>query len=585
MPPVIERPVGGRADKRVAGSLEELRAESSVYDDLHVEARRVLDRNPEPRNLRDVAVALESMGYTTTGARALGFDTVFDLALAVFDLTYLYYVPRTEVVPEAKPTWRRFVDDYLAGSWYGVPWILSIVVLFVGRVALWSSLDATPQVAGIVSLAFVVAAVMAGASSQMLARRGTFYFLQRNYPLVRWVVIRFLIYAVATTVLVIAVLYAFYVVPVYGLPLGQTFAEFAGAIFIFLLSAAPLYMLRRFYTLALATGLALVVTVVGAHLLSGSSNGVRHAQLIGLALGSGAMVIVAASYLAIRNEVDSGLGASLFVVKPPALRVVLWHSAPYGLYGMAYFVMILVGPLVVGFAYGGSLGLDQYVYPSAFQGSVAIALLELVVLLGLVHASVERFGRRLLPLLERHTLERWARTRASLRREWTHSVGLVFVVSSVVAWVLPTVLLHVLPATLTAGVRSPGGLMVLEASAYGFALVPVGMLCSQYLFFLGRPTPAVLAALAGALTATVATAALVHGGSAGPWSVGPVGRDQRLRPDRRGGVVPDAGGGRGVLLCLVLNRRTRARTRAASRSPGRRPPRPAASPVRWHHRT
>ena len=520
MSPVTESPAGGRVGG-VAGSLDELRTESSVYDDLHVEARRVLDRNPEPRNLRDVAVALESMGYTTTGARALGFDTVFDLALAVFDLTYLYYVPRTEVVPEAKPTWRRFVDDYLAGSWYGVPWILSIVVLFVGRVALWSSLDATPQVAGIVSLAFVVAAVMAGASSQMLARRGTFYFLQRNYPLVRWVVIRFLIYAVAATVLVIAVLYAFYVVPVYGLPLGQTFAEFAGAIFIFLLSAAPLYMLRRFYTLALATGLALVVTVVGAHLLSGSSNGVRHAQLIGLALGSGAMVIVAASYLAIRTEVDSGLGASLFVVKPPALRVVLWHSAPYGLYGMAYFVMILVGPLVVGFAYGRSLGLDQYVYPSAFQGSVAIALLELVVLLGLVHASVERFGRRLLPLLERHTLERWARTRASLRREWTHSVGLVFVVSSVVAWVLPTVLLHVLPATLTAGVRSPGGLMVLEASAYGFALVPVGMLCSQYLFFLGRPTPAVLAALAGALTATVATAALVHGGALahGAWGL------------------------------------------------------------------
>ena len=62
--------------------------------------------------------------------------------------------------------------------------------------------------------------------------------------------------------------------------------------------------------------------------------------------------------------------------------------------------MILVGPLVVGLAYGRSLGVSQYVYPSAFQGSVAIALLELVVLLGLVNASVERFGRRLLPLLE-----------------------------------------------------------------------------------------------------------------------------------------------------------------------------------------
>jgi hypothetical protein len=505
----------------VARSLDELRTESSVFDDLHVEARRVLDRNPEPRNLRDVAVALESMGYTTTGARALGFDTVFDLAQTVFDLTYLYYVPRTEEVPEEVPTWRRFADDYLAGSWYGVPWIMSIVVLFVGRVALWSSLDATPQVAAMVSLAFFLAAVVAGACSQMLARRGTFYYLQKNYPLVRWVVARFLVYGVATALLAIAVAYAVYVVPVYGLHLGEIFAEFAVAIFAFLLSAAPLYMLRRFYTLALATGLALVVTLAGAHLFSGNTNGVRHAQLLGLAVGSGAMVVIAASYLALRTDVDSGLGASVTVVKPPALRVVLWHSAPYGVYGLAYFVMILVSPLVAGLAYGRGLGVDQYVYPSTYQGSVAIALLELVVLLGLVHASIERFGRRLMPLLERHTLDQWAQARRALRREWIRSVGLVVVASGVVAWALPPLLLQVLPPSLTAAVRSPGGLQALEVAAYGFAMVPVGMLCSQYLFFLGRPTPALSGAVAGALTSTMATALLVHGGdiALGAWGL------------------------------------------------------------------
>ena len=519
-PPVADPPVAGPT-ARVAGNLNELRLESSVYDDLHVEARRVLDRNPEPRNLRDVAVALESMGYTTTGAQKLGFDSVFELAIAVFDLTYLYYVPRAEKVPEPRPTWRRFVDDYLAGSWYGAPWIMSIMVLFVGRVALWSSLDATPQVAAIVSLAFFIAAVVAGASSQMLARRGTFYFLQKNHPLVRWVVTRFLIYSIATALLVIAATYAFYVVPVYGLRLGEIFVEFAVAIFAFLLSAAPLYMLRRFYTLALATGLALVVTLAGAHLFTGTAEGIRHAQLLGLAVGSGALVVIAASYTAMRTHVDSGFGDSLVVVKPPVLRVVLWHSAPYGVYGLAYFVMILVGPLVVGLAYGRSLGVSQYVYPSAFQGSVAIALLELVVLLGLVNASVERFGRRLLPLLEQHTLDCWASTRAALRREWVHSVGVVVIVSGLVAWLMPGLLIQVLPASLTAGVHAPGGLLTLKASAYGFAMVPVGMLCSQYLFFLGRPTPALLGAVGGALTTTVVTAGLVHGGdlSLGAWGL------------------------------------------------------------------
>ena len=518
--PGVDAPAVGSVG-RVPLTLDGLRTESSVYDDLHVEARRVLDRNPEPRNLRDVAVALESMGYTTTGARALGFDDVFALALAVFDLTYLYYVPRAEAAPQDQGTWRRFADDYLAGSWYAVPWIMSMMVLFIGRVALWSSLDATPQVAAMVSLSFFLAAVLAGGCSQMLARKGTFYFLQGNYALVRWVVIRFLVYGVSTAVLAIGAVYAFYVVPIYGLRLGQVFAEFAVAIFVFLLSAAPLYMLRRFATLAVATGLALVVTLVGAHLFGGEVNGIRHAQLLGLAVASGAMVVVAASYVAMRTETDDGEGDTLVTVKPPTLRVVLWHAGPYGLYGSAYFVMILVGPVVAGVAYGHLLGVDQYVYPSTYEGSVDLALLELVVLLGLVHASIERFGRQLLPLLGHQTLDCWEQARAALRWQWLRSVGTVLAVSVVVAWFAPELILALLPASITASVRSPGGLTALDVASFGFALVPAGMLCSQYLFFLGRPRAAVVGAIAGALTSTIVTAVLVAGGdlARGSWGL------------------------------------------------------------------
>ena len=491
---------------------DEPREDSGVYDNLHVEARRVLDRNPEPRNLRDVAVALESMGYTTSGAEALGFESVFDLATAVYELTYLYYVPQVHEAPERMGAWRRFADDYLAGSWYGVPWIMSIVVLFFGRVALWSSLDSTPQSEAMVSLAFFLAAVLAGGCSQMIGRKGTFYFLQQNYPLVRWTVVRFIIYSCSLAALVIALTYTFYVVPYYGLHLGELFAEFAVAIFIFLLSAAPLYMLRRFYTLALATGLALVVTLATSHLFTTTSSGFRHAQLLGIAVGSGAMVVIAASYLTMRSETRPDDADRIDIVKPPELRVVLWHAAPYAVYGMAYFVMILVSPMIVGFAYGHTLGVDQYVYPSTFEGSADLALLELVVLLGLVYALIERFGRRIQPLLEHQTLDCWRQARTTLRREWLNAVTVLIVVSGVVAWLLPSILLAVLPSGLTASVRTPGGLSVLEVASFGFAVVPVGMLCSQYLFFLGKPRAAVAGAVAGACTSATVTALLVRGG-------------------------------------------------------------------------
>jgi hypothetical protein len=495
-----------------ADDLAGMRDHSSVYDDLHVEARRVLDRNPEPRNLRDVTVALESMGYTTRGAEALGFDSVFDLATSVYELTYLYYVPQVHEVPERMGAWRRFADDYLAGSWYGVPWIMSIVVLFFGRVALWSSLDSTPQSEAVVSMAFFLAAVLAGGCSQMIGRKGTFYLLQRNYPLVRWTVSRFMVYSGSLAALIIALAYTFYVVPDYGLHLGELFAEYAAAIFVFLLSAAPLYMLRRFYTLALATGLALAVTLTTARVFTTDSPGFRHTQLLGISVFAGALVVIAASYLAIRSETGRRSDDDAAVVKPPELRVVLWHTAPYAIYGMAYFVMILVSPIIVGFAYGHSLGVDQYVYPSTFEGSMDLALLELVVLLGLVYASIERFGRRLRPLLEGQTLDCWRQARATLRREWTVAVSVVIVASGVVAWLLPRLLLGLLPSGLTASVRTPGGLSVLEVSSFGFALVPIGMLCSQYLFFLSRPRAAVVGAVAGACTSTAVTALLVRGG-------------------------------------------------------------------------
>jgi hypothetical protein len=409
--------------------------------------------------------------------------------------------------------WRRFTDDYLAGSWYGVPWIMSVIVLFFGRVALWSSLDSTPQSEAMVSMAFFLAAVLAGGCSQMIGRKGTFYLLQKNYSLVRWTVTRFVVYSGSLAALVIALSYTFYVVPYYGLHLGELFAEYAAAIFIFLLSAAPLYMLRRFYTLALATGLALAVTLVTARLITTDSPGFRHAQLLGIAVVAGAMVVIAASYLAMRSETGPGGSDPDDVIKPPELRVILWYTAPYAVYGMAYFVMILVSPMIVGFAYGHSLGVDQYVYPSTFEGSVDLALLDLVVLLGLVYASIERFGRRLRPLLENQALNSWRQARATLRREWVVAVSVLAAASGLVAWLLPKILLALLPAGLTASVRTPGGLSVLEVASFGFAVVPIGMLCSQYLFFLSKPRWAVGGAVAGACTSTVVTVLLVHSGS------------------------------------------------------------------------
>ena len=494
---------------------------SVVYDNLHLEARRVLERNPEPRNARDVAVALESMGHNASSARDLGFDSVFALARKVLDLAYLYWVPRGEIRIEPAPSWTSSLRDFLAGSWYGLPWITSVLALFVARVALWSSLNADPQVATMVSLAFLSAAPLAGACSQALARKGTFYYLQRNFPLVRWVMVRFAWLGTATAAFVVASAYRLYVVPRYGATLGRVYLEFAAAIFAYLLAAAPMYMLRRFATLAVASGLAIGLGVLVAELGAKGPTATVRAGSIALSVGVAACVLAAASLYSVQQVVPVGDRAERHGVKAPELHVVLWQSGPYVIYGVAYFSLILIDRFVVGLAYGDSLGAGRYVYPSTYEGSLDVALLELVLLLGFVHSSMERFARRLEPLLRSVALEHWRQARLTLVKEWRRSVTTLVVAAGLTAAAFPTLILAVLPGSLTGAIRSPGGMTDLYLASAAYAMVPVGMLCSQYLFFLGRPRMPALGAGLGAMTNAVISAVASANGqvASGVWGL------------------------------------------------------------------
>lgn len=83
--------------------------------------------------------------------------------------------------------------------------------------------------------------------------------------------------------------------------------------------------------------------------------------------------------------------------------------------------------------------------------------------------------------------------------------------SALLAWIAPTVLLDILPGSVTASVQSAGGSEALHVAVVGFAIVPLGMLCSQYLFFLNRPA-APLAGIVGGGVVTIASSSLLVAG-------------------------------------------------------------------------
>lgn len=506
------------------------------FEDIHALARLVLARNPAPRNLLDVAVVLEGEGYVDAVARRLGYPDVFRLAAAVEEVVPLYQLPGALHPPVPEGWARRAAADYLRGLGYSLPWVLSVAVLFLARVALWSAFATAPRIATVISLAVFTATLPAGAVAQMMARRGLFYFLQQNRPLFRWTLSRFLIHGSAASLLLIALVYRFFIAPLYSRPQGVVYLEFALAILAFQLALAPLYLLRRVGSLAAATGAALAVTVLAARLLwplagpaSLAAADLRRAQLLGLAVGAAAALTAAFGAVRVRQAEASLVGAHPLAlapperVRPPHGGVVLWMTLPYGLYGAAYFALLFADRLVAGIHYGLTLGRGTYFYPAAYEAAGDLALLTLLPLVALVFLFIEDFGRRF-PLLARTIpLAQYRKLRSALSRRFLAQMAGMVAAGIVLAHWVPGLVLGHLPPSLIApllGREAAPYRAALGLAALAYGILPAGLLAGQYLLFLGRPRAPLLAALLGtALSLAVAIAAVRGGDARAAWGL------------------------------------------------------------------
>jgi len=125
---------------------------------LHMAARTVAGLCPTPLNAMEVAVVLETCGYTTTRASALGADGLLDLGAKVLDLMSLYASPTAAAQPaptEDGPRSNRLLD-FGRGLVYSSPWLVSIITMVVAGVSFWSSKIAIPSVANAVTLATAI---------------------------------------------------------------------------------------------------------------------------------------------------------------------------------------------------------------------------------------------------------------------------------------------------------------------------------------------------------------------------------------------------------------------------------------------
>ena len=132
---------------------------------------------PAPLNAVEVAVVLETCGYTAGRARALGTDGLIDLAERVFDLMPLYSSAMSRRGDGGGGLRSRPPGplDLGRGLAYSSPWLVSLATMLIAGVSFWSSNVALPSIANAVTLATAVSLLVTGPFIQAFGRRASFY--------------------------------------------------------------------------------------------------------------------------------------------------------------------------------------------------------------------------------------------------------------------------------------------------------------------------------------------------------------------------------------------------------------------------
>lgn len=484
--------------------------------DLHAEARTVLEHSPQPQNLFEVAVILETAGYDDEAARALGSGDVFDLARRVSEVVDLY----TEAAPVdvARPPTEipaiagrpRILHHRLTASLlarcllYSVPWLFAIAALASSRVSFWSTIT-TIQFSSAISLALFVALVLTGAFIQAFARRGTLYALQGNRPLLNWTV-RWTLGLGA--VVIIAVYFALYTLLEYAFAAytpasTRAFLYFGLSISAMLLSLAPLFMARAFGFVAIASGAGAAFVSIGGHLIT-------HGQFIDpysamqVQLGAIWIVVVIATildFIVLRYAASDRGGPSPGQARPPRLAAAAISVSGYAAYGASFFLLIIVDQLVAGGLWQG-----RFSYDNAYELAVGVGLLILVPTLTYVAAGNEVFAGTVQVAVATHGMEDGVMLRNKMSSFYRRHLGVLLAVGAASACVLLLLGAYAAGAVSITS-RLPEVYGVYAGALGAYLLLAVGAFNSGLLFSLARP------GVPAAATATGTAASLFFGGA------------------------------------------------------------------------
>jgi hypothetical protein len=523
LPSTVARDIRGFGTKSFIAAEQATAHSAADPGDLqvHLAVTTVLMKCPHPLSAIEVAVALETCGYSPGRVRATGAADLMELARAVYALVPVYAQRQQSTArsvrdeadaPEGHARLAlEAARSFCKGLLFSAPLLVSLSTMLVAGVSFWSSKVELASIASSVTMSACLALIFTGPFIQAFGRRASFYLGLGDNGMLAYLTKRVL--GTGMIVAFSACFAAYFIrtaLSAGGPPAANRLGLATGlAIAALQLGLAPFYLRNAMIPMMVIVGGAGAVLAWHATHLGAYIDPINLAVWqVRLVASMAALTWVVDGWWLLRNpEARHSSGAERRLWKPSGAAVAR-AVAPYGAFGFAYFSLVSLPQLIS----GGAL-LGRYGFNPQFSLASGMALVGLLPVAGFGAVAADRITRHVLPAtLDHEPIGSVERARAVLRRHWRAQLLWAAVAAASAAAAVDVVLPAIAHSWLVAhGMAAHPGL--LYACSAGFFFFSIATFASQLLFGLSSPGRAVASALTGAAVLLVCSGALSVSGT------------------------------------------------------------------------
>ncbi|HEY73123.1 MAG: hypothetical protein B6I35_14955 [Anaerolineaceae bacterium 4572_32.2] len=444
-----------------------------------------------PMDVRAVAATLESAGLRDVDAQTdFGAENLFDLAQDIYGRARRRVIGAGGGPQELERRGLlhrvgRFIKFYLKGSLFAAPMTAQIIVLFALSSSLWAWLFFSERQATVIAVGTILSYIVTGGFSQIISRRGMFYWQQEIYLLAKRISLDFLQAGVVLTLVAAILMYVVnLILPIFEQDMILICIMYFVLLSLLWLNVSILYMLEQHLAILLSTVIGgvlvwVIMTYLGWSIYISHAVGIIVSNLIAFVWGRQILARKARDVVGVQK-----------LAQMPRYSIIAWATSPYFVYGVLYFGFLFLDR-VVGWSAPYSPGGEPSPYiiwfRTAYEVGIDLALISLILTIAMLEYTINEFASMIIPVQESVSAFDVRRHNRSFKAFYVRQLILLAIVTvfSVIISGIIVDWLRTLPwAAMGDDFITP---FVYRWGMVGYAFLALGLLNAVFFLSLSRP--------------------------------------------------------------------------------------------------